>query len=284
MMYIAKSPEPQAFIAWKEAHREHIEGLNTAKKRWNYIGKQRNYHIKVLLKQSLYVEQKGLCVYCNDRISLTQLEKADGGISIQRLREEGKILEFIKNHTLGIGQIDELSAEEKDIYFTIINRHLTVVEHIVAKSPLKNPDVTFDYHNIALSCNGNKEEKQYRESDTFCDLKKGGNNIEVLPTDLDCEQQFTFDSESGEIRGKTPPATRTIGVLGLNCRWLLIRRLAIIRSMFYSDDILQPVLIENSDLIRERWARLLHQQPEGHLPAFWSALNFIKQNEYPGLD
>ncbi len=234
----------------------------------------------------MYAEQKGLCTYCNDQISLTFLETASESVSVQELREKAELDNFITSHLLDPSQIDALNSAEKELYFTNINQHFIIVEHIIPKSPLKAPDVTFTYTNLALSCNGNKagKNKQFRVTDTFCDHKKGGYSIEIKPTDPDCEDNFIFDADLGEIQGKTAPAISTIDTLGLNCTWLVIRRAAVIRSIFYSDNILEPVRIDDPAIIRERWAELMLKRPENHLPAFWSALIFIKKNEFPGLD
>jgi uncharacterized protein (TIGR02646 family) len=110
------------------------------------------------------------------------------------------------------------------------------VEHILPKE--KYPQLTFDYNNLILSCFATGGEIKADERDPapiscgHATLKRTNDFDELLfikPTDLDCEQYFSFELD-GEViphPSLNPPdidkAEHTLNVLNLNC--LRLKRL-----------------------------------------------------------
>ena len=136
------------------------------------------------------------------------------------------------------------------------------VDHILPKE--KHPALTFDYHNLVLSCFSTGGEIKADEQDPtpvscgHAQLKRTNNFDESLfikPTDSNCEHFFSFELDGGAIPhpGLSSPdidkAEHTLEVLNLNCLRLkrlredTITQLYLIVSELQSDnDVLKRFL------------------------------------------
>lgn len=102
------------------------------------------------------------------------------------------------------------------------------IEHFKPKDKSKYPELQLEYTNLLSSCLGGQIERQQRRRYPLsCDTKKGNREIEICPTDPDCEEQFMYDDD-GNIYGCSEKAKFTIEILGLNNEVIKNRRKAAI--------------------------------------------------------
>lgn len=109
-----------------------------------------------------------------------------------------------------------------EVEISVENRHL---EHLKPKS--RYPSLTFDYRNLALSCN----------SRDHCGHKKGKKEIPLLP-EPDCNRDFQVSLRDGKLLPKENLNTsqkddvvKTIHILGLNSPDLTRRRWGYIQTI-----------------------------------------------------
>lgn len=102
------------------------------------------------------------------------------------------------------------------------------IEHFRPKDETKYPELQLEYSNLLSSCLGGQIDRQHnRRYPLSCDTKKKNREIEISPTDPDCEEQFMYDDD-GNIYGCTEKARYAIDVLGLNNEVIKNRRKAAI--------------------------------------------------------
>ncbi|HCG6537995.1 retron system putative HNH endonuclease [Vibrio parahaemolyticus] len=100
------------------------------------------------------------------------------------------------------------------------------IEHIKPKGgPNKFPELCFSYSNYANSCIQNVEKAQ-----RTCGQNKGNKVLPIEPTSLDCNEQFSLNTD-GEIypkitltRRERHPVKQTLDILGLNKAHLILER------------------------------------------------------------
>lgn len=141
--------------------------------------------IKLLLHQHLLKEQQYLCIYCEQNIPPKT-------------------------------QKDTLNADPPE-------RHPSHIEHIRPKEPGQYPHLTFEYRNLAVSCNGFEiKPDPPRTSPDFCGHPKSNAFDDTLFLhpfeEPNIESFFVFDV-NGKIKssGKDPARSDySINILGLN--------------------------------------------------------------------
>ncbi|MBM7834928.1 retron system putative HNH endonuclease [Clostridium sardiniense] len=111
-----------------------------------------------------------------------------------------------------------------------------VLEHIKPKEHY--PELALDYTNLVCSCCGGQTNRQKNKNyPVYCDAKKGKEEIDILPTDKDCENRFMFDDQGNifAAREGDTEAENTIDILGLNTPTLVNKRRAAIDAYRYLD-------------------------------------------------
>jgi hypothetical protein len=134
----------------------------------------------------------------------------------------------------------------------------------------------------------------YDSRDHHCDPKKGNRDIEIDPTQPDCDRYFRYDkasigntSSAGNVIGVNEAATRTIEVLGLNQNPDLCRRRAnviekvgtIIRILMDETPLQHP---SRADVLRKNLRQLAEnartRDEKGHRQPYF----FVKLSVYQG--
>ncbi|WP_084623864.1 retron system putative HNH endonuclease [Oceanospirillum beijerinckii] len=152
------------------------------------------------------------------------------------------------------------------------------IEHILSKS--LNPELTFEYKNLMLSCFKGGGEVPASEEDPYpvsCGhaLLKSSNEFDealfIRPTEADCERYFFYELD-GEIvphdnlnAQESERAQHTIDVLNLNCR-----RLKRLRG-----DVIDQLSRLSAELVKqpEQLQFFIQQElsaREGALVSFWT--------------
>lgn len=125
-----------------------------------------------------------------------------------------------------------------------IRKENSILEHIEPRSEFKR--LQFDYYNLVLSCDGNKNESSRLN---HCDKNKGNNEIEVNPVHnyYEWEENFCYHID-GSITTKTDKSDYkdALAVLNLNNQTLSRRRKAALKGL-----LIQPVKKEDGTIKRE---------------------------------
>ena len=129
---------------------------------------------------------------------------------------------------------------------TNIGSHL---EHIESKR--QNPSKTFEYKNIVCSCIKDSLEDSEDTNPISCGHFKKNRQIDIKPTNNDCERYFSFDlfgkviPKNNLTTTETIKAQNTIDVLNLNCKRLKRQREAVLEEGF---EIINE-LLDNSEAL-----------------------------------
>ena len=127
-----------------------------------------------------------------------------------------------------------------------IGSHL---EHIDSKS--QNPEKTFEYKNIVCSCIKDSLADSEDTNPISCGHFKKNRQIDIKPTDEDCERYFSFDLFGMVLPNKfltteeKTKAQNTIDTLNLNCKRLKRQREAVLEEGY---KIIKELIQGNQDL------------------------------------
>lgn len=169
--------------------------------------------IKAAIRNSLLEEQGYVCCYCGMRIGL---DDAHGNF-VPLLPGE--------NATEFHGRIEHVIPQHRD------------------------KTISLDYSNLCYSCSA--EFKRPRHYYIHCDRHKGGDDIQITPTTIDCLSSFSFTLD-GHINPSNSAVASdvnaTISVLNLNCGRLIERRKRFITA-------LETLLVNgDKDILRQRYS------------------------------
>lgn len=260
MRFIDKTQcqEPADFQQWKADNAEEIQrkivdtDLNS-NDLWDYG------EYKDVVKQQLVQEQFGICCYCGSRIF------ADHNTAIEHLQPKSdpryRHLVFDYNnfgascmggsknivHFLSRNE----SIEDVTRRFGVSYEHL---EDVFINTDFQREKFAreYDLENLEV---GNRIIifKKLPPESQHCDTRKGNNEIEILPTNPNCEELFFYESRTGKIDTNANEVTKNIvKVLGLNDNIYLVReRLRILKQAAVFTRTLVANTANNPDLVRQ---------------------------------
>lgn len=214
-----KTTEPNSFKAWKNTHAEAIEvkvadPTATGDNIWEMLNDKND------LKTQLVKDQYGICCYCGVRIS------NDSNTIIEHFRAKSRHKNLTFNyHNLGASCmggskmiIHRVQADET--IENIANQYAVSIEHL--EQVYVDTDFTkekfaqeYDLENLQI---GDRLIifRKLIGAQQHCDCKKGDQIIDILPTQPDCANYFSYD-QNGLIRTDPNHANySTVTHLGLN--------------------------------------------------------------------
>jgi TIGR02646 family protein len=178
-----------------------------------------------------------------------------------------KTLGGIKYHKYKDKLKDHLLYEQRNLCcycMKSIDHENCHIEHFKPQS--KFPDLTLDYGNMMLSCNGitnHYENCGHKKADWYEE------EVTISPLDSDCEKNFNYTID-GRILPNNPDAKETIEVLELDSYLLQrARQTAIEYSGFFEEDI---------DETKEELIRFYKTPSRGKLPPFCTAMIYCLEH------
>lgn len=228
MKFIDKSTavEPVEFAQWKlddavVIQREIDDTTLSAEKLWSHG------EYKKEVKEQLVKEQFGICCYCGSRIF------ADHNTAIEHFQPKSKFRELVFDYNnLGASC---MGGSKNIVYFLkagetvedLTNKFGISYEHL--EDVFVNTDLEreklihqYDIENLRV---GDRIIifKSLPNEEQHCDTRKGANEIEILPTNTNCEKYFTYEKRTGKIKTPSLFIENTVNTLGLNDNKYLTR-------------------------------------------------------------
>jgi len=178
-----------------------------------------------------------------------------------------KTLGSIKYHKYKEKLKEQLLHEQRSLCcycMKSINQENSHIEHFKPQS--KFPNLTMDYQNMMLSCNGitsHYENCGHKKADWYDE------EVTISPLDSNCENNFTYRLD-GRIVPQNPDAKKTIDVLELDSYLLRkARQTAIEYSGLFDDDY---------DEAKEELIRFYKTPSKGKLTPFCVAIIYCLEN------
>ncbi|MEM6699273.1 MAG: retron system putative HNH endonuclease [Bacteroidota bacterium] len=254
---------------------------------WKYMDSKRDLFDKKRLKEALVKEQGFICCYCGRRIFV------DHNTHIEHLLPK----HAYKNKTYDYKNLfASCQGGTKDEFYVVEKQEL--LEDIALRFGLNQnflEEVFVDYDNQEMlrklpdleSVSIGDRVLIYRkvsEKESHCGHRKNKAEIDISPSQKDCESHFFYDKRNGKIK-KRETNTHTIDVLGLNDnKYLNLNRLRQIEQAITKLKILieQVAIQDRNEFIEKR--NLLIQQLNGkdaegkHRPWHFVEISVLKGN------